>query len=276
MANDVYLIQGDTLRGIAGAIRAKTGSTEALTPQEMQTEVEENIKDALAELLNGTLTEYSSDKVTSMSIAFPGGSTPLASVSMPNLQVIPSKAFSGKRVLRTVSFPRAESVGDSAFRDCGLRSVDLPAATSIGSGAFYDCSGLTAISLPAATSIGSTAFQRTALATIDMPKVENIGAFAFNGQTALTIVDLPAVTRIDEAAFGGCSGITHLVLRSEEAVTLGVDNDFNEAAYIYRPASIIESEKTATNWSARASQFRVLEDYTVDGTITGALDETKI
>ena len=34
--------------------------------------------------------------------------------------------------------------------------------------------------------------------------------------------------------------------------------------------------QAATNWSTYAAQFRALEDYTVDGTTTGELDETKI
>ena len=46
--------------------------------------------------------------------------------------------------------------------------------------------------------------------------------------------------------------------------------------YIYVPAVLIDSYKAATNWSTYAAQFRALEDYTVDGTTTGELDETKI
>ena len=46
--------------------------------------------------------------------------------------------------------------------------------------------------------------------------------------------------------------------------------------YIYVPAALVDSYKAATNWSNFAAQFRALEDYTVDGTTTGALDPTKI
>jgi hypothetical protein len=46
--------------------------------------------------------------------------------------------------------------------------------------------------------------------------------------------------------------------------------------YIYVPSPLVEGYKAATNWSAFASQFRVLEDYTVDGTTMGALDPNKI
>lgn len=45
--------------------------------------------------------------------------------------------------------------------------------------------------------------------------------------------------------------------------------------YIYVPRDMIETLSTATNWSTYASQLRALEDYTVDGTTTGAFDDAK-
>lgn len=46
--------------------------------------------------------------------------------------------------------------------------------------------------------------------------------------------------------------------------------------YIYVPRSMVDTLKSATNWSTYADQIRALEDYTVDGTTTGELDESKI
>lgn len=68
-------------------------------------------------------------------------------------------------------------------------------------------------------------------------------------------------------------------MRSETMATLAGSHafmDVNSAFCIYVPAALIDSYKAATNWSAYANQFRALEDYTVDGTITGELDESKI
>ena len=48
------------------------------------------------------------------------------------------------------------------------------------------------------------------------------------------------------------------------------------SGYIYVPAALVDSYKTASNWSTYANQFRALEDYTVDGTTTGALDDSKV
>ena len=46
--------------------------------------------------------------------------------------------------------------------------------------------------------------------------------------------------------------------------------------YIYVPRDMVDTLKSATNWSTYSDQIRALEDYTVDGTTTGDLDETKI
>ena len=52
--------------------------------------------------------------------------------------------------------------------------------------------------------------------------------------------------------------------------------------YIYVPRALLsDTDETkdyrrATNWSTFATQFRALEDYTVDGTTTGELDPNKI
>lgn len=46
--------------------------------------------------------------------------------------------------------------------------------------------------------------------------------------------------------------------------------------YIYVPRAYVNELKSATNWSAFASQIRALEDYTTDGTTTGPLNTTKM
>lgn len=133
--------------------------------------------------------------------------------------------------------------------------------TSIRDSAFADCTALTSVNFPVATSINFR---------------------AFDGCTRLTTVDFPAVTSISSQVFQSCSQLKSLILRSETAATLNNSSAFSGSGvssgtgYIYVPKALIEGYKTATNWSAYASQFRALEDYTVDGTITGALDETKI
>ena len=110
-------------------------------------------------------------------------------------------------------------------------------------------------------------------------KTEN---YLFIKCSELTIVDLPNVTSIGDFSFYQCAKLTSVILRSTTICRLSNTNAFtyspiySGSGYIYVPSSLVDTYKSASNWSAFASQFRALEDYTVDGTITGELDPTKI
>ena len=119
-------------------------------------------------------------------------------------------------------------------------------------------------------------------------RVTSIGIRALSSCSALTTADFPAVTSIGNYAFNRCSGLTSLVLRSETMATLPNKNAFNSTpiasgtGYIYVPRALLSDTdatkdyRRATNWSNYAAQFRALEDYTVDGTTTGELDQNKV
>ena len=192
-----YLIHGETLTGIADAIRGKTGGTDPVAVSDMAAQIE-GIQAGgggdIDALIDRSITEISSSSVT--------------------------------------------SIGGSAFQDCSsLTTVDFPVVTSIGNYVFYNCKKLTMVDFPVATSIGSSAFRT-------------------------------------------CSKLKSLLLRGNNVCTLN-KNAFvatpisSGTGYIYVPSALIEQYKAATNWSTYAAQFRALEDYTVDGTITGELDPAK-
>ena len=109
--------------------------------------------------------------------------------------------------------------------------------------------------------------------------VSNIG---FRENKVLKYVNLPHCQTIDADAFNYCSSFKTLILSSETMCTLSNTMAFNGTSiksgtgYIYVPRALLDTYKVATNWSTFANQFRALEDYTVDGTVTGELDESKI
>ena len=191
-----YIIQGETLTGIADAIREKTGGTAPFAVSDMAAQIE-GIQAGggdIDALIDRSITEISSSY--------------------------------------------AKTIGKSAFQGCSsLITVDFPVATSIGTYAFYSCSNLTTLDFPVATSIESSAFRT-------------------------------------------CSSLKSLLLRGNKVCTLA-KNVFvstpisSGTGYIYVPSSLIEQYKAKTNWSTYSAQFRALEDYTVDGTITGELDPAK-
>ena len=192
-----YLIQGETLTGIADAIRGKTGGTGPVAVSDMAAQI--------------------------VGIQAGGGDI-------------------------------------DALIDRSITEISSSSATSIGDGAFSSCSALTTVDFPAATSIGGYAFQNC---------------------SALTTVDFPVATSIGDGAFKSCSALKSLLLRGNNVCTLSSTSAFTSTpiasgtGYIYVPSALIEQYKAATNWSTYAAQFRALENYTVDGTVTGELDPAK-
>jgi len=242
----------DKLVAIADAIRGKTGGSGKLTLDEMAAAVR-GIETGgnIDALIDGSMTEIVS-----------------------NATQIPYAIFKNHTGLTSINFPLAQYIGEYTFSNCSsLKTVNCPLVATLYRSAFASCTALTEIYLPAATVINERVFQNC---------------------TALTTVDLPVLSTINEYVFGNNKSLTRLILRSEIMVTLAdvtafngcyhilgtVDATYNpdglKDGYIYVPKALIEDYKVATNWSNFADQFRALEDYTVDGTITGALDESKI
>lgn len=192
----------------------------------------------------------------------------------------------------------ATSIGDYALRTCTkLKTVDAPNAKRVGQYAFAGCSALESANLPLVASVGQYAFnQCTALKSITLPSVTTISTNAFRDTQYVRTIDFPKLTAIPVTAFYGCRGLKALILRSPTLVTLantsafttcycilgtknaGFNPNGEKIGFFYVPASLIEEYRNAANWSSDSlvTQFRVLEDYTVDGTITGELDPAKI
>lgn len=186
--------------------------------------------------------------------------------------------------LISVDLPKVTNIGDSAFGDCSsLLTVNLPLATIIGNSAFSGCTSLTSIDLPLATSVDTYAFKNCkALTSIDLPLVTSISDRVFWGCVALTSIDLPVAISISDFAFGFCSALASVILRSETMVTLDDTGAFDgtpiakDTGYVYVPSALVTTYQADSVWSTYSAQFRALENYTVDGTITGELDPEKI
>ena len=186
-------------------------------------------------------------------------------------------------IINTIDVVGDEAVFGSIL-DRSITEIADDMVETVGSNAFYGCGNLTTVNFPVVTSIGSSAFYNCkALATANFPTVTSVDTSALRGCAALTTVDLPMATSISTYAFSGCSNLSALILRKTDAVcTMASINAVNPTAiyngvgYIYVPSALVDSYKSASNWSNLAARFRALEDYTVDGTTTGELDPTKI
>lgn len=182
----------------------------------------------------------------------------LTKVNLPHIEEIKAGIFSGCSNLQEIKLPNVKTIGSRAFAGTGLISVELPCLQTVDYEAFSGCSQLT---------------------HVNMPSVVSIEAQAFRGCNNLSTIDLTSIKTIKHSIIENCNGTSLIIIirNANEVCTLEMYLGGNvETIYIYVPRNLLEDYKKASGWSQYAESFRALEDYTVDGTITGKLDESKI
>lgn len=211
--------------------------------------------------------------VTSIGASAFYGCTSLALTSLPSgVTFIGSDAFYGCARLALTSLPDGiTSIGSSAFIDCAnLALTSLPSGlTSIGSSAFVRCTSIESISCDGAiTSLNGSAFlgcsSLTSASFPNMALTASLGS-VFGSTTAasacqqLEFCDIGSSAGITSNAFANCYKLQTLVLRKTASVcALTNVSAFtntpmrgynNLTGKVYVPSALIESYKTATNWS---------------------------
>ena len=193
--------------------------------------------------------------------------------SFPKVTTIGWEAFSYCRQLTTANFSATTEIGQSAFRACiELNTISFPAAAYIRDNAFYACVSLTTINFPVATTIGGSAFNGcTKLTTASFPEVLRVYENAFSGCQNLTSINCAKVKAIYRGVFGGCYKLSEFYLTGSSVCTLSNSNAFSKTPYagysasfsgtpyIYVPASLLASYKTATNWTYFSQYFSAIE-----------------
>lgn len=245
--------------------------------------------EAMNAIIDGTLVDYENNTIEYIPPFAFNGYQELKSLKSTSLLKIGNKSFYGCSALEEVDLPNVTEIGDAqypgrSFEGCtSLRSVSLPSLTTLGGrNTFAKCTNLQEISLPnLTTQTGGYDFVDTSIVSIELPKLTRLMNGTFMSCKSLKMVDLHAVTSI-QGPFEYCTSLEALIIRTPTICTweftwgLPPTVMVDGTGYIYVPKALIEDYKVANNWSTYAAQFRALEDYTVDGTTTGALDETKI
>ncbi len=251
-----YIIQDSTLQGIADAIRSKTGDTAPI-----QT-------DAFAEAIEGIQAGGGDASVVDGLID--GSVTEVSS----NATSIRQYAFYTCTSLATVNLPKATNGADYAFTGCRkLKTVNLPLAVNLLNNMYENCESLV---------------------TVNFPKVEYVYGYGFRGCRSLEVADFSVVKKFFTSAFSNCYRLNTLILRCEAMCEVSGANVFSNCyhmlgtanstynpnglhdGYVYVPSALKSSYEANSEWSSSTLQFRALENYTVDGTITGELDPNKI
>ena len=198
---------------------------------------------------------------------------------------VASNAFTGNKNIKTVNLPYATSVGSSAFNNCtSLSQVSLPMCSFIGNDAFNGCSSLSQVSLPMCSYINELAFATcsslsqlslpmcsfiggnafyfcTSLTQISLPMCSFIGNDAFYKCKSLTQVSLPMCSYISNYAFEACPLLSIITIGYSSLCSLGSSNVFSNTQItsstgsIYVPTSLVDSYKSAKNWSYFSTQI---------------------
>lgn len=198
---------------------------------------------AMDSIIERTITEFKDDKVTVLGVGALAICKELKNVSIPNVTTLQSDAIRGSDSLETVYAPNVVTVGSSALQsNIALQSICLPKATSMLANALREC---------------------PALEYVELPEVQSFGGYVFEGDLALKAVVIRQGTTVPTTT----TTTFHYMFGSGISKGTG---------YVYVPSALVARYKAATNWSVYASQIRALEDYTVDGTVKGELDKTKI
>ena len=146
----------------------------------------------------------------------------------------------------------------------GLVTVNLPEATEIETYAFYGCKGLTTFTAPKMEILGTQAFAQCSAATeFIFPRLTKLSDYEFNGCSALKKADIGLVSSVPRYTFGSCKALETVIVRSGSVPTLNsaAFSSANFAGYIYVPAALVDSYKTASYWSNYTNQYRAIEDY---------------
>ena len=207
----------------------------------------------------------------------------LKSVNLPNANIIYANIFNHCHNIENIKIPKTTSINNNLFDYCyKLNSLDISNANRLnGSNIFRYCHSLNDIDLSNITYVANNALVYTGFGTIILPNCTSLGTYAGQGKRTSTI-DLSKKMTINSNKFNSAYSLVHLILRSDILCPLSVTSAFtntpiaNGLGWIYVPSGLVESYKTASNWSTYANQIVSLDEYpkALSGeTITDSWDE---
>ena len=167
------------------------------------------------------------------------------------------------------------------YANCS-RSYDFPNINTANAiqltGLYYNCTNVTKV--PTLNTSSATDISYMYYKCKNLPKID------------ISYYNISNTISVDNWCYG-CSSLKAIIIRSFGSTYVLSPNSFaycyhllgttdatynpngDKDCYIYVPNNMIETLSSAETWSTYATQFRALEDYTVDGTTTGEFDDAK-
>lgn len=165
-----------------------------------------------------------------------------------------------------VTFPNCRViVGNEAFGYCEkLFSVDFPELVQMGTGTFRGTAKLVHVCFPKVGDVITSAFNRSSVETVDFPVCTWIRDTVFSYCSKLKEIKIPICKVIGRSVFLDCTALEKIFLNGVESVpTLGTDalKGTPDTLKIIVPDALVDSFKTATNWSAYADKIVGISEY---------------
>ena len=182
-----------------------------------------------------------------------------------------SNQFNNCKKLTTISFnDNFTGISNGAFNNCNsLISIStLSHVITIGSTAFTNCNSLKTLDLTSVcTTIGHESFYNcSSLESIgDINSVTTIEYYIFCNCKVLKTIELTNITSIGNSAFNTCPSLKYLKINASSVPTAGSNILYNsDICKIYVVDSLVDSYKSATNWSTYASRIFSLTQFATD------------
>ena len=254
MADLIYMTKA-AWTAITDKARGKTGSTGLLKAGE--------VPGLLNDLFN-------------VSALFDGAG--IKEISNDTVTFIKNSCCMNFKELQNVSVTEATEIGNNAFNGCtSLTRLNAPKATYIGQTAFSNGPSIKNLLLPKAESIQYGAFELQSefeappatlpdLGKLTLGNISYIGTMAFNscGYSEVDITVNAGGGNIATQAFNRCLNLKKVTIRGKTMLTNEEGSVFYGSPIeslngeIYVDASLVESYKTATNWSDYASIIKAI------------------
>lgn len=166
-----------------------------------------------------------------------------------------------------------EAQTDTLFAALANRTVEElvieESVDTIPASFLINCTKLKRFEVNGVRSLGAYAMEKcSALTVLHLPDCQNITSGSLRGCTNLKKVDFGILNSIGGVqALYNNTNLTTFIDRANRVCSLANANSFantpieSGTGFIYVPDNLVDSYKSATNWSAYASQIRAIEDY---------------
>lgn len=243
MADLVYMTKA-TWTAITDAFRNKLGSTELIKAGDIPSAL--NSFQKYVDLLSGDVTSVSDENATS----------------------VRDSCFSYCKKIQEVYLPNVTSIGTSSFRGCEMLSkINIQNVETLGNYALYG-SNITELYLPKAITINTSACSYISqLKKVTLGNVKTIDKGAFSRDINCEEIDISLnenVNSIGENAFYNNGKLSKLTIRGTALIPLKNANALGGTLIasgegkIYVDPSMVETYKTATNWSKYANVIEAI------------------